>query len=123
MKVTVATLSDAVFTLEVAPDMEVENFKALCEVESGVPTAEILLLYNGQPMVGDKMTLQQVGIQDGDMVMLDRRRPTTAARRPGGAPGAGAGVGMFDFSQIRFHPRCSREDQVLLPVLVLVEHD
>merc|ERR1719228_222425 len=52
-------------------------------------------------MVGDKMTLQQVGIQDGDMVMLDRRRPTTGARRPGGAPGAGAGVGMFDFSQIQ----------------------
>lgn len=100
MKVTVATLSDAVFTLEVAPDMEVENFKALCEVESGVPTSEILLLYNGQPMVGDKMTLQQVGIQDGDMVMLDRRRPTTAARRPAGAA-TGAGMGMFDFSQIQ----------------------
>ena len=27
MKVTVATLSDTVFTLEVSPDMEVENFK------------------------------------------------------------------------------------------------
>merc|ERR1719158_2822548 len=45
-------------------------------------------------MVGDKMTLQQVGIQDGDMVMLDRRRPATAAA-------AGAGMGMFDFSQIQ----------------------
>merc|ERR1719369_1664885 len=52
-------------------------------------------------MVGDKMTLQQVGIQDGDMVMLDRRRPTTGARRPAGAPGGGAGMGMFDFSQIQ----------------------
>merc|ERR1719414_1916597 len=51
-------------------------------------------------MVGDKMTLQQVGIQDGDMVMLDRRRPTTAARRPAGAA-TGAGMGMFDFSQIQ----------------------
>merc|ERR1719334_2158768 len=52
-------------------------------------------------MVGDKMTLQQVGIQDGDMVMLDRRRPTTAVRRPAGAAAAGAGMGMFDFSQIQ----------------------
>merc|ERR1719414_2506651 len=53
-------------------------------------------------MVGDKMTLQQVGIQDGDMVMLDRRRPTTGARRPAGAAAAaGAGMGMFDFSQIQ----------------------
>ena len=28
MKVTIATLSDTVFTLEVASDMEVEHFKA-----------------------------------------------------------------------------------------------
>ena len=48
MKVTVATLSDTVFTLEVASDMEVENFKALCEVESGIPAAEMVLLFNGQ---------------------------------------------------------------------------
>ena len=48
MKVTVATLTDTVFTLEVASDMEVENFKALCEVESGIPAAEMLLLFNGQ---------------------------------------------------------------------------
>lgn len=48
MKVTVATLSDTVFTLEVASDMEVENFKALCEVESGIPASEMLLLFNGQ---------------------------------------------------------------------------
>merc|ERR1719383_450753 len=34
------------------------------------------------------------------MVMLDRRRPTTAARRPAGAA-TGAGMGMFDFSQIQ----------------------
>ena len=43
-----ATLSDTVFTLEVASDMEVENFKALCEVESGIPAAEMMLLFNGQ---------------------------------------------------------------------------
>ena len=48
MKVTVATLSDTVFTLEVASDMEVENFKALCEVESGIPASEMVLLFNGQ---------------------------------------------------------------------------
>ena len=51
MKVTVATLSDTVFTLEVASDMEVENFKALCEVESGIPSSEMLLLFNGQVLL------------------------------------------------------------------------
>ena len=86
MKVTVATLSDTVFTLEVASDMEVENFKALCEVESGIPAAEMALLFNGQvqhleksqlqhivqPMLGDKKSLAEIGVGDGDMVMLDR---------------------------------------------------
>jgi len=102
MKVTVATLSDTVFTLEVASDMEVENFKALCEVESGIPAAEMVLLFNGQPMVGDKKSLADIGLGDGDMVMLDRRRqaaPRTGART--GSAGASAAGGMFDFSQIQ----------------------
>jgi len=102
MKVTVATLSDTVFTLEVASDMEVENFKALCEVESGIPAAEMLLLFNGQPMVGDKKSLAETGVGDGDMVMLDRRRqaaPRTGART--GSTGGAAAGGMFDFSQIQ----------------------
>jgi len=101
MKVTVATLSDTVFTLEVASDMEVENFKALCEVESGIPAAEMVLLFNGQPMLGDKKSLAEIGVGDGDMVMLDRRRqaaPRTGART--GSTGAAAG-GMLDFSQIQ----------------------
>ena len=57
MKVTVATLSDTVFTLEVASDMEVENFKALCEVESGIPASEMLLLFNGQVLLMTKELL------------------------------------------------------------------
>jgi len=97
MKVTVATLSDTVFTLEVAPDMEVENFKALCEVESGIPAQEMVLLYNGQPLMDGKKVLSEVGLADGDMVMLDRRRQQ---RAPPAAAAAAAG-GMFDFSRIQ----------------------
>jgi len=97
MKVTVATLSDTVFTLEVSPDMEVENFKALCEVESGISAQEMVVLYNGQPLTDGKKALSEVGLADGDMVMLDRRRQQRAAPAPAAA---GAG-GLFDFSRIQ----------------------
>lgn len=98
MKVTVATLSDTVFTLDVSEDLEIENFKAFCEVESGIPSAEIGLLFNGVPMTDAGKALKDYGVKDGDMVMMDRiRRQAAAAPRPGGA---GAG-GSWDFSQIQ----------------------
>lgn len=50
MKVTVTTLSDDIFTLEVGDDLELENFKALCELETGVPAHEMWLLLNGRPL-------------------------------------------------------------------------
>lgn len=36
MRITVTTLSDLTFSLEVSEDLELENFKAFCEIESGV---------------------------------------------------------------------------------------
>jgi DNA damage-inducible protein 1 len=44
MKVTVITLADFTFSLEVGEDLELENFKAFCEVESGIP-GKILSTY------------------------------------------------------------------------------
>merc|ERR1719228_842012 len=52
-------------------------------------------------MVGDKKTLQEVGLQDGDMVMLDRRPAAPARRAPAPATGTQGTGGMFDFSQIQ----------------------
>jgi len=98
MKVTVATLSDNVFTLDVSEDLEIENFKAFCEVESGIPSAEIGLLFNGIPMTDQKKTLKDYGVKDGDMVMMDRIR---RQQRPAPAPGSGGGGFNFDFSQIQ----------------------
>jgi len=98
MKVTVATLSETVFTLDVSEDLEIENFKAFCEVESGIPSAEIGLLFNGIPMLDLKKSLKDYGVSEGDMVMMDRMRrqaPTQPApRSAGGAP-------SWDFSQIQ----------------------
>lgn len=37
MKITVTTLTEFTFQLEVPDDLELENFKAFCEIESGIP--------------------------------------------------------------------------------------
>jgi len=85
MKLTVTTLADDIFNIEVADDMELENFKALCEFESGIPTSQIALLWNGRPLHDDKKKLVNYGIKDGDMLLIQRIHPGHA----GGAPASG----------------------------------
>jgi DNA damage-inducible protein 1 len=58
MKVTVTSLDDAIFTLEVSEDLELENFKAFCEVESGLPASEILIALNGLPLTDGMKSLK-----------------------------------------------------------------
>eukprot|EP00090_Calanus_glacialis_P020503 TRINITY_DN3154_c0_g1_i1.p1 TRINITY_DN3154_c0_g1~~TRINITY_DN3154_c0_g1_i1.p1 ORF type:complete len:480 (+),score=174.97 TRINITY_DN3154_c0_g1_i1:49-1488(+) len=99
MKVTVATLSDTVFTLDVSEDLEIENFKAFCEVESGIPSAEIGLLFNGIPMIDLKKSLKDYGVAEGDMVMMDRMR--RQAPRQAAAPRQAGAASSWDFSQIQ----------------------
>lgn len=70
MKVTVTTLSDYIFVLDVSEDLELENFKAFCEVESGFPAPEIVIAFNGRPLMDDKKSLKEHGIKDGDVVIL-----------------------------------------------------
>ncbi|XP_055629240.1 protein DDI1 homolog 2 [Toxorhynchites rutilus septentrionalis] len=70
MRVTVTTPADFSFPLEVSHDMELENFKALCEIECGFPATEIVISFNGHPLLDDKKTLAELGIRDGEVVML-----------------------------------------------------
>ena len=46
MILTVTTLTGQMFPMEVAEDLELENFKAICEAESGFPAEEIIILVN-----------------------------------------------------------------------------
>lgn len=70
MKVTVMTLGDDIFVLDVSEDLELENFKAFCEVECGVPALETVIAFNGRPLMDDKKSLKEHGIRDGDAVIL-----------------------------------------------------
>lgn len=70
MKVTVTTLNDEIFVLDVSEDLELENFKAFCEVESGFPAREIILNFGGRPLMDEKKSLKELGVHDGDVVVL-----------------------------------------------------
>lgn len=70
MKVTVTTLTDFIFVLDVSEDLELENFKAFCEVETGFPASEIAIVFNGMPLLDNKKSLKDLGISDGDAVIL-----------------------------------------------------
>ena len=50
MRLTVTTLSDEIFTFEVSEDMELDSFRALCEIETGISAREIVVFWNGRPL-------------------------------------------------------------------------
>lgn len=52
------SLNDTIFNLEVNEDLELENFKAFCEVESGIPSAEVLIAFNGVPLTDGAKSLK-----------------------------------------------------------------
>lgn len=79
MKITVTTVTDYVFELDVHEELELENFKAFCEVESGFPSTEIVILFKGQPLVDDKKSLKDHGMSDGDVVILQHALQAAAS--------------------------------------------
>ncbi|XP_076757840.1 DNA damage inducible 1 homolog rngo isoform X1 [Xylocopa sonorina] len=98
MKVTVTTLSDDIFVLDVIEDMELESFKALCEIESNVPVHEMVIAFNGLPLMNDKKSLKDHGIREGDVVILQHMHHSGADLNLHTFNGA---IPMLDFSSIR----------------------
>lgn len=103
MKITVTTLNDLFFTLEVDDEIELENFKALIEIETGIPSKQMVLLHEGKPLLNDKLGLKSYQINDGDVLLVQRM----VAGQPGNQPqqiqpqqNAPSSL-AFDFSQIK----------------------
>ncbi|XP_039280837.1 protein DDI1 homolog 2 isoform X2 [Nilaparvata lugens] len=99
MKVTVSTLNDDIFVLDVSEDLELENFKAFCEIESGFPAPEIVIVHNGKPLIDDKISIKTHGVRDGDVVIL-QHMSTSSSQANFSAPDNGPLVGL-DFSAIQ----------------------
>jgi DNA damage-inducible protein 1 len=96
MQVTVTTLSGDVFSIEVPDDLELENFKAFCEAESGVASKDMVILYNGKPLLDDKTSMKDYGVKNGDMVVMEKIKK----ENPAAAQGAGS-FKLPDFSKIK----------------------
>ncbi|XP_026730434.1 protein DDI1 homolog 2 isoform X3 [Trichoplusia ni] len=102
MKVTVTTLNDEIFILDVSEDLELENFKAFCEIESGFPANDIILNYNGKPLLDDKKSLKEHGVHDGDVIVLIHMLQTASNLNQNDSSQAlPTGLANLDFSNIR----------------------
>ncbi|KAL2090954.1 hypothetical protein ACEWY4_013217 [Coilia grayii] len=86
--------SETTFALDVSPDLELRDFVALCELESGIPAGEIQISHAEQPLRDPTRSLGTYGLKDGDVVVLRQ-----AARRPPAQP-AFPGLPRIDFSSI-----------------------
>lgn len=73
MKVTVTLEGDSIFNMDVSEDLEVENFKALMEFESGVPASQLVLFYNGVQLQDNKKSLSSYQVKEGDVLLMQRR--------------------------------------------------
>lgn len=76
MKISATTLAGDTFELDVADDLELENFKAFCEMESGIPSSQIIVALDGRDLVDDKLSLKDHGVKNGDLVLLKQARQT-----------------------------------------------
>ncbi|XP_023944474.1 protein DDI1 homolog 2 isoform X2 [Bicyclus anynana] len=103
MKVTVSTLNEEVFVLDVSEDLELENFKAFCEIESGFPASRITLIFNGKPMTHDKKSLKELGVHDGDVIVMLRMvaRSDPALGVEDASQALPTGLANLDFSNIQ----------------------
>ncbi|XP_056129847.1 protein DDI1 homolog 2 isoform X2 [Lampris incognitus] len=76
---------ETTFALDVSPELELRDFVALCELESGIPADEIQVLYVEQPLKDPTRALGTYGVKDGDVVVLrqaERRPPPTQPAFP-----------------------------------------
>ncbi|XP_066546652.1 protein DDI1 homolog 2 isoform X2 [Amia ocellicauda] len=86
--------SEVTFSMEVSPELELRDFIALCELESGIPAAEIQITYAEQPLGDTARALATYGLKDGDVVVLRQ------ADRPPSVQPAFPGLPRIDFSSI-----------------------
>lgn len=104
MKLTVTTMSDELFVFDVSEDLELENFKVLCELETSIPARELLLIFSGRPLLDNAASLSSYGIRDGDVLVVQHLQgvsgqTASGSHATGSRPAAGAP--QIDFSQVQ----------------------
>ncbi|KAI1791045.1 snare binding protein [Ganoderma leucocontextum] len=73
MELTFVTDLGGTFTVEIDPNMELENVMALLEAESGIPVSEQSLSYEGRDLSNPKETMAQCGVGEKSVLLLRRK--------------------------------------------------
>ncbi|XP_015681276.1 protein DDI1 homolog 2 [Protobothrops mucrosquamatus] len=87
--------SELTFSLQVDADFELQNFRALCALESGVPASESQIIFGEQPLTDNHRSLASYGLKDGDVVILQQVENGQAQ-----SPAPFPGLPRIDFSSI-----------------------
>lgn len=77
--ITVITEDDRTFPIDVDASIELENLKALLEVDSNIPADHQQLLHGGKPLNDAKATLASCGVQNDDLLVLRDRRQASSS--------------------------------------------
>ncbi|KAK3587325.1 hypothetical protein CHS0354_011307 [Potamilus streckersoni] len=86
MKIIITTTSETIIELDVSEDLELENLKAQCEFELGIPTTNFILVWNNIELIDPKKSLRNYGIKNEDMILLvERTQQQQQSRQQGGA--------------------------------------
>lgn len=73
MELTFVTDLGGTFTVEIDPNMELENVMALLEAESGIPVGEQSISYEGRDLSNPKATMAQCGVGEKSVLLLRRK--------------------------------------------------
>eukprot|EP00029_Vermamoeba_vermiformis_P013934 TRINITY_DN890_c0_g1_i1.p1 TRINITY_DN890_c0_g1~~TRINITY_DN890_c0_g1_i1.p1 ORF type:complete len:467 (+),score=152.65 TRINITY_DN890_c0_g1_i1:36-1403(+) len=74
MHITVTTETGKIINLNVQPDEEIDDVKAILEVEINLPIAKQILLFDGKE-IKSGTKLNQIGVKENDLLFL-RKAPT-----------------------------------------------
>ena len=72
---TITTGGDDMYAVDASDDLELENFKALLEFESGVPATDMTIYRDGKLLDGETQSIGSLGVKDGDVLLLVRNTP------------------------------------------------
>ncbi|XP_052239418.1 protein DDI1 homolog 2-like isoform X3 [Dreissena polymorpha] len=123
MHLTITTLDDRLISIDVSPELEVENLKAQCEFELGIASSTIVLTWEGRPLHDNQKMLKEYGIKDGDMLLLQQVQPSQAQfqPQPSGSGASGSSIPQLDFSTIAIPGRPQPVRPDLEDPLVIME--
>ena len=76
MQLTVTTGGEDIYAVDASDDLELENFKALLEFESGVPAKEMTIYRDGKLLEGETSSIGSLGVKNGDVLLLVRNAPS-----------------------------------------------